>query len=622
MDRTLQIALELHRAGHLDDAARAYEKVLNQAPDGSPDRVNALNLLGVLMAQKGNLDSAIECVSRAVRSDPEHVEAQYNLGTVYAAKWMMPEAADCFARAVQLNPGYADAHYNLGLALSQLGRTARAIESYQRALKLRPNFPDALNNLGLAMDRAGRQDEAVEAYRQAITLRPGFAFAHSNLGNTLREAGRLDEAMQEYRKSLSADPRHAVAYSNLLYCMYLSPNYDPKQQFQEHRVWNDRWAKPVSRLITPHQNEPDPDRVLRIGYVSPDFVDHVVARFLLPLLQNHNREQFEIYAYSNNAVTDLMTDRLRACTKVWRSIHQSTDDTAANQIREDRIDILIDLSMHSAHNRLLLFARKPAPVQATWLAYAGTTGLDTIDWRITDPCLDPAEDEGAVYSEQSMRLPRTFWCYQPWDIAPEVNSLPALGAGGVTFGCLNNFSKVTSPVITAWRSLLKLVPGSRLLVHAREGTHRQAFLDQFTADGIDPQRITFVARQRIGDYLATYHQIDVALDTYPYNGGTTTCDALWMGVPVVSLSGKTAVSRAGRSILSNLGLPELVAANTQQYIAIASNLAADLDRLAGIRSTLRERMLASPLMDAPGFARDMEEAYRVMWRQWCASRVH
>jgi predicted O-linked N-acetylglucosamine transferase (SPINDLY family) len=355
-----------------------------------------------------------------------------------------------------------------------------------------------------------------------------------------------------------------------------------------------------------------------VGYVSPDFRWHPVGRFLLPLLQSHDHREFEIFCYASQIVADFITARCQAHADVWRNVAGCTDEQLATAVREDHIDILVDLSMHMAKNRLLVFARKPAPVQVTYLAYCGTTGLRTMDYRLTDPYLDAPGQTQRFYSEQSVWLPETYWCYLAVDNTPPVSSLPALLAGHVTFGCLNNFCKVTAPALSAWSALLQAAPGSRLILHAQTGGHRDRVRDFFTQRHVSPERVTFVRQLPTADYFRLYEQIDVALDPFPYGGGTTTCDALWMGVPVVSLAGQTAVGRGGLSILSNVGLTGLLAHDSEQYARIAADLAGDLQRLGELRATLRERMQHSPLMDAPRFARNVESSYRMMWRHCCS----
>ncbi len=357
---------------------------------------------------------------------------------------------------------------------------------------------------------------------------------------------------------------------------------------------------------------------MRLGYISPDFRSHAAAFFTAPLFAAHDRTGFEIFCYSDVIRPDDTTARLRSLVDGWREITGLGHAEVARQIRQDRIDILVDLTMHMAHHRLLVFARKPAPVQACWLAYPGTTGLSTIDYRITDVHLDPTDADDRCYAEQSIRLPETFWCYDPLDRNPAVNALPAAGNGYVTFGCLNNFCKINPGVLRLWAGVLRAVDRSRLTILAAEGSHRRQVLDLLAEEGVDRQRVAFVGHRPRPLYLEYYHEIDIGLDTVPYNGHTTSLDSFWMGVPVVTLVGSTVVGRAGLCQLTNLGLPELIAFNPEQYMRIAAELAQDLPRLAAMRTGLRARLQASPLMDAPRFARHLEAAYRKMWRRWCA----
>ena len=335
-------------------------------------------------------------------------------------------------------------------------------------------------------------------------------------------------------------------------------------------------------------------------------------------MEAHDHDRFEIFCYSSVLNADGMTDLIRARTDVWRDVPALSDEQLARAIRDDRIDILVDLTMHMSGSRLLAFAYKPAPVQVTYLAYCSTTGLDAMDYRLTDPYLDPPGENDRFYSEKCAYLPETYWCYRPSDETPEVSRLPALDAGCVTFGCLNNFSKVSQPALSAWCRLLGTLPGSRLILHAPSGSHRQRALDFFAGQGVASDRVSFSPTLPENEYLAVYQGIDVALDPFPYAGGTTTCDALWMGVPVTSLAGQTAVGRAGVSILSNVGLADLVARDVEGYVRIAAGLAGNLERLGELRATLRRRMQRSPLMDARRFAHNVETLYREFWEHWCA----
>jgi predicted O-linked N-acetylglucosamine transferase (SPINDLY family) len=357
-------------------------------------------------------------------------------------------------------------------------------------------------------------------------------------------------------------------------------------------------------------NDRSPDRPLRIGYVSPDFREHCQTFFTIPTLQSHDPKQVEIYCYADIAKPDALTDRLRSYAKVWRDTLGLSDLRVCDLIRADRIDILVDLTMHMANNRQMVFARKPAPIQITWLAYPGTTGQTAIDYRISDPYLDPLDIEDAAYSEKTIRLPESFWCYDPLRSAEPIRPLPAIRNGFVTFGCLNNFCKVNDFTLRLWGGVLRSLPDSRFLLLAPPGDPRKRVLQLMD---VSEDRIDFVDYRPRAEYLEHYNRIDICLDTFPYNGHTTSLDAMWMGVPVVTLCGQTAPSRGGFSQASNLNLTELVANSPEQFANVAANLVADLDRLAALRSSLRERLIASPLMDAPRFARNLEALYRKVW---------
>ena len=529
------------------------------------------------------------------------------------------EAEELYRQAISLQPDNADLWNDLGNCLAKLARPDEARAAYEQAIRINSSHAEAHNNLGVWYQRKGLLDEAAALYHRAIALRPDFATAFTNLGNTLRERGDLDGAIACHRKAveLNADAREAA---NLVYALHMHPAARPEDIFREADRWNTTYALPLRPASIHHDNDPDPDRRLRIGYVSPDFRGHAVGRFLLPLLAHHHHGQFEIVCYSDVRRHDPLTQEFQRHADLWRETRELDDEQLAQQVRHDRIDILVDLTMHMENSRLLTFARKPAPVQATYLAYCSTTGLQTMDYRLTDPYLDPIEQEDRWYSEKSVRLPRTYWCYQPSAGLPAVTPLPALSLGYVTFGCLNTFAKVTPPTWDAWCRLLIQVPRSRLIVHSRLGSHRQNIFHLLESRGIDPRRLAFVKKLPTLAYFQQYQQIDIALDPFPYTGGTTTCDALWMGVPVVSIAGQTAVSRGGLSILSNIRLPELVARSAEQYVQIAAGLAADLPRLMQLRQTMRARMLQSPLMDAPAFARDVESAFRTIWKSWCMSQ--
>lgn len=508
------------------------------------------------------------------------------------------EAVGAYRRALADSP-FPEASNNLGNALMMVGDFSGALAAYLEA-----DCPDAWINASVPARSLGDLDQAQALLLRALREQPGNALGLASLGNLLKDLGRMDLALASYRGSLALDPGNPVTHGNLAYLRTFDPGATAEDILQDAREFDRVHARDLRG--DPPALKPGPK--LRVGYVSPDFRYHCQAFFTLPLFAHHDREAFEIHAYSSVRQSDAITARLRESCHAWRDCAGLADAALADLIREDGIDILVDLTMHMANGRPLLFARKPAPVQVAWLAYPGTTGLSAMDYRLTDPFLDPPGVTDGAYVERSIRLPRTFWCYHPLAEGPDPGPLPALARGHVTFGCLNNPCKVNPGTLALWDRVLRAVPGSRLRIMAHPGRHRQRLLDQMS----DPSRIDFTPFLPRQDYLELYRGIDLCLDTLPYNGHTTSLDAYWMGVPVVTRVGGTVVGRAGWSQLHNLGLQELAAWDDDAFVDIAAGLAGDLPRLGELRATLRARMEASPLMDAERFARDLEAAFRRM----------
>lgn len=509
--------------------------------------------------------------------------------------------------------------YEQGRALRAAGRFEAAADAYRRALALEPAFPEAANNLGNCLRIMWELDEAEAAYRSALAARPGFAEAWNNLGATLKNLGRADEALECFERAVDLQPSDPALHSNLVFARNYSSVDDRAPMDAEERRWHERHGQPWQSAARPTDIDRSPGRRLRVGYVSGGFREQAQSFFTVPLFELHDRQAFEIIAYSDAAQEDAVTRRLRAATAQWRPIAGLSDDEAAEQIRRDRIDILVDLTAHSGPNRLPVFARKPAAVQASWLGYPGGSGLPAMDYRLTDPWLEPTGESGRSGAEIPLRLADTFWCYDPLIDDParvEGGQLPSRRNGVVTFGCLNNFSKTNGRTFALWARVLQAVPGSRLLLLAPRGSARRRALE---ALGVGAERIDFVEFQPRISYLQTYQRIDLCLDTFPCNGHTTSLDSWWMGVPVVSLRGQTPVSRAGYSFAQNLGLPEFAAGSADDYVAVAAGWAQEKARLASLRAGLRERMSCSPLMDRPRFARAMESAYRAMWAAYLTS---
>lgn len=608
------LANALRLCGRVDESIEACRHAIALNPNLS----DAHNNLGIALAERGRLDEAAESYRRALHVRAAFPEALNNLSSVLKQQGKLAEAESACRQAVALRPGYAEAHNALGAVLRLRGQTGEALACLQKAVELKPDLADAWCNLANAFRDLGRQSAAVDLYRQAIELEPGHFEATNNMANALKDQGRLDEAIGAYEGAVKLRPDSAAAHSNLLMCMTYSGRHTPEQVHAAHVEWARRHAEPLSKQITPHANDRDPDRRLKIGYVSPDFRANATAFFIEPVLAHHDRERFEITCYVDVAQPDAVTERLRTLCDRWCDVAGWSDQRLAEQIRGDGVDVLLDLSGHSARNRLLAFARKPAPVQATYLGVVGTTGMEAMDYIVTDHLAGPPEAE-RFYIEKLIRLPESFWTYLPPAHSPEVNDLPAQRTGRVMFGSLNNFSKVTPEVIALWARIVAAVPGSRLFMKAAalgEAATQDRVRAQFASLGVEPHRIEMEGWSGFDDYLRCLHRVDVALDSFPYNGGTTTLHTLWMGVPVVSLVGQTAVQRMGLSILSNIGLAELAASDPEQYVQTAIALANNLPRLAELRREMRQRLRASSLLDARRFTRDLESAYQEMWRRY------
>ncbi len=610
--QALQIALQHHTAGRLAEAESFYRKILAACPE----HAESLHLLGTVAQQTGRNADAIGLLQRAIAAKPDEASFHNNLGVVLRSADKAEEAIEAFRKALRCDAGFADAHGNLGHALAEQGRLAEGAESSREAIRLNPRSLTPRYNLGLALTLKRDLDAAEAAYREILRLDPRQSQAEVQLACLHHARGEHDASIERLRRAVAAEPTNAARHSQLLFYLQCHSNQDRETLLREHREWNTRHAAALTAAAAPHPRADDPERPLRIGYVSRHLSDNVVGWFFHILLENHDRARFKICAYSDS-ITDEFATRMRDQSDLWRDTRRMNDAEVAALVRADHVDILVDLAAHSVGNRLLTFARKPAPVQVTYLAYCATTGLDAMDYVLTDPHMDPPEQGSAGYSESPIHLPECYWSYRPPIATPPAGPLPALASGHVTFGCLNNFCKVTSVTLALWRRLLLAVPESRLLLHSDAGSHRQRVLDYFAAGGVSGSRLSFVGYLARAEYFATYHEIDIALDPFPFGGGATSCDALWMGVPVVTLVGARAVSRGTLTLLANLGLEELAAHSEDAYLRTAVALAGDLTWLETLRTSLRPRMEASPITDGPRFTRHLEAAYQTMWQDWC-----
>ncbi len=606
----------LHRAGNLAQAAAIYQRLLQQSPR-DPD---LLHLLGLAAYQGGNYPAALDLIGRAVSLRKSEPGFHSNLGQVFEAMKHYDDAIACYRRALALDPDFAEANSNLGGLLASRRLLDEAITLCRRAIAARPAFAEAWCNLGLAFNYRDQLDLAADSCRKALGIWPECAQAWHNLGNTLSRQGLQDEAIAAFDKAIAYKPGYAAALDNLCFAWLYRAGSTPSDILAVHRRYAEQVEAPLKPRWPRHANRRDPDRRLKIGYVSPDFRRHSVAYFVEPLLACHDRSVVEVHAYFNHARADEVTARLRAMSDHWVDCANLSDDELAERIRADGIDILVDLAGHSANNRLTVFARKPAPVQATWLGYPATTGLSAMDWRLTTRVVDPEGSE-ACYSERLWYLPRTLWCYRPATDAPDPDVRDADTAGRpVNFGSINNYPKVSPASIALWSRILRELPQSRLVMtHVPEGSARDLLCKRFAGHGIGPDRLQLNGRLSATEFQVLAGAIDIALDPFPYNGTTTTCESLWRGIPVVTLTGDQSVSRSGHALLNLAGLGEYCARDEDDYVRIAAGLARDRARLQDLRAGLRVRLEASPLRDEAGFTREIEDAYRAMWREWCAS---
>jgi len=603
--------------GKTVEAVNHYYEALRINPNLAAAQIN----LGVSLRAEGKLDQAIEHFSKVVRLNPNSAIAYYEIGQTLEKMNKFDAAVRHFSEALRIKPNTAKVHNNLGIVLARQKKENDAISHFYEALGIDPNYADAHYNLGNVFEDQGRLSETMECYQMAIRLKPDYAEAYSNLGVVLKNQGRLDEATECCHKALQLKPDFVSANSNLLMGLHYHEQTDPVDLFSQHKRWAEQHASPFVVTIRPHINDRSAERCLRLGYVSPDFRVHSVAYFIEAVIASHDRTAFEAICYSDVSRPDSMTNHLKGLAGHWRDIVGMSDEQVADLIRNDRIDILVDLAGHTAKNRMPLFARKPGPVQVTYLGYPNTTGLPTMDYRITDLWADPPGQTDHLYTEELVRLAQGFLCYKPPVENPVVAKTPVLETGNITFASFNNRPKITPEVVRSWSKILTAVPNAKLVLKSKPlsdpGT-RGHLLEMFVQNGVSSDRIRFVGYiSSQFKHLELYNSIDIGLDTFPYNGTTTTCEAMWMGVPVIALAGESHVSRVGVSLLTNAGLPELMAESAEDYVEKAVKLACDPKRLQAIRSNLRSMMGRSPLMDAQGFTRALEAAYRQMWHRWC-----
>ena len=556
---------------------------------------------------------------KALEISPNDAEVHSNLGNTLQELGRLEDAEISLHKAIALKPDLAEAHNNMGLTLHQLGRLEEAEASYNKAIAIKPDFPEAHTNLGLTLHELGRLEEAEASYNKAIAIKPDYVEAHYNLGNTLQELGRLEEAETSYNKAIAIKPDYVEAHSNFIFYSSYNGLIDAEELYARHCRFGQLFEAPLRSHWPQHLNSREPERCLKIGFVSADLREHSMATFIGPLLELWARyPNLSLYAYYNHSINDKITEQLKRYFTHWQVVVCLSDAALADKIRADGIDILFDLSSHTAKNRLLTFARKPAPIQVSWMGYPGTTGLMAMDYYFNDRFHLRQGGLNAQFTEKIVYLPAGAPFQQIYKTSP-INTLPSLKNGYVTFGSFNRSNKLSRPVVTLWSQLLRALPSSRMLLGGMPKVRNFDWLiDWFAQEGISSERLSFYQFCNAEAYLDLHHEVDICLDTFPYGGGTTTCHALWMGVPTLTLAGQTLPSRVGACLQSHAGLADFACYHEAEFIEKGLYWSNHLAELAIIRAGLRERFENSAMGQASVIAASVERALRIMWQRWCA----
>jgi predicted O-linked N-acetylglucosamine transferase (SPINDLY family) len=607
----------LRAQAKFDEAAVAHRQAIRIKPNYAEAHSN----LGIALMDQGKLDEAVAAHRQAIRIKPNYAEAHSNLGIALMDQGKLDEAVAAHRQAMRIKPNYAEAHSNLGSALTSQGKLDEAVAEFRQAIHIKPNYAEAHSNLGSALTSQGKLDEAVAEFRQAIHIKPDYAEAYSGLGGALVRQGKVDEAVDAYREAIRIKPDYSEAFSNLLMSQQHKPGVTKAEVLREHKRWAELYRPSAAKDRFLFPNEPDTDRLPRLGLVSPDLHRHAVAFLTLRAYEALTSLGYELFCYQTDQkrVADDFTDRFKAIS-TWRDASWIDDSALAKQIADDRIDILFDLAGHTT-NRLRVFAQRAAPIQLSWAGYVGTIGLDTYDGLIADPVEVPPEDD-QYYVEPVIRLPDCYVCYET-PIDAEVAPLPSLGAGRFTFGCFNRPAKINEEVAKAWARILERVPYSRILMvygGLGEAGTQQALRGVFGRGGVPLDRVELIGHGEQGKLVAAYGDVDIALDPFPYSGGVTTLEAMWMGVPTITYVGDTFASRHSATHLTAAGLREFCTPDVDSYVAAAVSWSSRREELAELRRSMRARVEASPLCDAPRFARNLSDQLMRLWTDWCKER--
>ncbi|KAF8397927.1 hypothetical protein HHK36_016853 [Tetracentron sinense] len=616
--------------GDLDSAIACYERCLAVSPNFEIAKNNmaiALTDLGTKVKLEGDINQGVLYYKKALYYNWHYADAMYNLGVAYGEMLRFDMAIVFYELALHFNPHCAEACNNLGVIYKDRDNLDKAVECYQLALSIKPNFSQSLNNLGVVYTVQGKMDAAASMIEKAIVANPTYAEAYNNLGVLYRDAGNISLAIEAYEQCLKIDPDSRNAGQNRLLAMnYINEGNDDKL-FEAHRDWGRRFMR-LYQQYTSWDNSKDPERPLVVGYVSPDYFTHSVSYFIEAPLVYHDYQNYKVVVYSAVVKADAKTNRFREKVLkkggLWRDIYGIDEKKVVSMVREDKVDILVELTGHTANNRLGMMACRPAPVQATWIGYPNTTGLPAIDYRISDSLADPP-DTSQKHIEELVRLPECFLCYTPSPEAGPVSPTPALSNGFITFGSFNNLAKITPKVLQVWARILCAVPNSRLVVKCKPfccDSVRLRFLSTLEQLGLESLRVDLLPLILLNhDHLQAYSLMDISLDTFPYAGTTTTCESLYMGVPCITMAGSVHAHNVGVSLIGKVGLGHLIAKNEDEYVQLALQMASDITALSNLRMSLRDLMSKSPVCDGPNFIIGLESTYRDIWRRYCRGHM-
>ena len=603
--------------GRDEDAIACYQQALTI----KPDYAEALKNLGIQFHNSGQFEEAIVRFEAFLAISPDDVDVLFNLARVLHKQGNMEEAIVRYNQVLSIKPDYAVAHNNLGAIFQAVGKIEKAVTSFEQALIVNPDYAEAYNNLGNVLHLMGRLQDAIASYEKAIALKPNYAGVYNNMGNVFKSMGRHNDAFSCYEKATSINPYYHKAYSNIFLALNYLPSTTNAALYKKSKAWAATLEnKPFNNVF---KNQPDDNRPLNIAYVSGDFSNHPVGYFISRVLSSHDSFHFNVTCYSNSERLDETTVLIKNNVKQWRNIAGLSDDEVSKLIKNDSIDILVDLSGHTGNNRLTLFSERAAPVQVTWLGYFATTGLRTMDYILADSVVLPAEEE-KFYTEKVRRLSDSYLCFDLPKFKIGIKNPPVMNTGIITFGCFNNYNKINRATIELWAEIMNSVPGSQIFLKQNQygdSGLRQSVYDVFAANNIENSRVILEGRSSRDVLLKKYQLIDLALDPFPFGGGTTTAECLWMGVPLITMKGDRWVGRVSESILRTIGMSEFVARNNDEYKQIAISLCNDIPQLKYLRSNLRKKLETSPICDGKKYTKNLESEYRSIWKGWCQSNI-